>query len=197
MLGWFEVLYVVLASVVAKYLYIDLLLKHPARTEPYLLAGIACALLFRQFQSTRGLGEVVVFQQGMRAWRPVLGSMLFAFLALIATAYVFKLSDLFSRGWLITWFMLACATLLLGRTLSRYLLLSLAKAGGFQRRVAVASFGGPTQSLLQAIEREPSTRLVGTFAIDPVQIIAHAQDPANSGAPLANLIEAGKQIDEL
>jgi Undecaprenyl-phosphate glucose phosphotransferase len=197
MLGWCEVVFVVLASVVAKYLYIDLLLKHTTRTEPYLLAGIACALLFRQFQSNRGLSELVVLQQGVRPWRAVLGSLLLAFLALIATAYVFKLSELFSRGWLIAWFMLACAVLLVGRTLGRYLLLSLATAGGFQRRVAVAGFGGPTQSLLQAIERESSTRLVGTFAIDPVQIVAHAQDPANSGAPLANLIEAGKEIDEL
>ena len=51
--------------------------------------------------------------------------------------------------------------------------------------------------MLQAIEREPSTRLVGTFVIDPVQIGARANDPANSVAPLAKLIEAGKEIDEL
>src|SRR5262249_51063092 len=61
----------------------------------------------------------------------------------------------------------------------------------------VASFGGPTQSLLQGIERESGTRVVGTFAIDPDQIVAHANNPANSEAPLAKLIETGKEIDEL
>ena len=184
MLGWVEVGFVVLASVVAQYLYIVLLLEHTTQTEPYFLAGIVCALLFRHFQWKRGLNEVAILQQGARQWRSVLGSLSLAFLVLIATAYAFKLSALFSRGWLICWFMLACAMLVVGRALSRYLLLSLAKTGRFRRRVAVASFGGPTQSLLQAIEREPSTRLVGTFAIDPVRIVAHAGDPARfSGAP--------------
>src|SRR5262245_7712195 len=197
MLGWGEVVFVVLASIVAKYVYLDLVLELGTQTEPYLLAGIACALLFRQVQAKRGLSEVGVFQQGARAWRLVLGSLLLAFLALIATAYVFKLSDLYSRGWLIIWFVLTCAMLVVSRALNRCLLLSLAKAGGFQRRVAVASFGGPTQSLLQGIERESGTRVVGTFAIDPDQIVAHANNPANSEAPLAKLIETGKEIDEL
>ena len=109
--GWAEVGFIVLASVVAKYLYIVLVLEHTTQTEPYLLAGIACALLFRHFQWNRGLSEIAVLQQGARQWRSVLGSLLLAFLVLIATAYVFKLSTLFSRGWLITWFMLACAML--------------------------------------------------------------------------------------
>jgi len=197
MLGWAEIGFIVLASVVAKYLYIVLVLKQPTQTEPYLLAGIACALLFRHFQWKRGLSEIAVLQQGARQWRSVLGSLLLAFLALIATAYAFKLSALFSRGWLITWFMLACAMLVVARAFNRYLLVSLAKTDGFQRRVAVVSFGGPTQSLHQAIGREPSARLVGTFVIDPAQLGAHANDTANSVRPLAKLIEAGKEIDEL
>ena len=194
-LGWVEVAFVVLASVVAQYLYIVLLLENTPQPEPYFLAGIVCALLFRHIQWKRGLNEVAILQQG--AWRSVLGSLSLAFLFLIATAYAFKLSALVSRGWLICWFMLACAMLVMGRALNRYLLLSLARSGRFRRRVAVASFGGPTQTLLQAIEREPSTRLVGTFAIDPVRIFAHAGDPTDSVAPLANLIEAGRELDEL
>src|SRR5262249_54523374 len=186
--------FVVLASILAKYVYIDLVLKHTTQTEPYLLAGIACALLFRQIQVNRGLCEVGVLQQGPRPWRLVLGSLLLAFLALIATAYVFKLSDLFSRGWLIIWFILTCAILVVSRALNRCLLLSLAKAGGLQRRVAVASFGGPPQSLLESIEQESSTRLVSTFLIDPVQIVAHANDPANSVAPLANMLHPRHEI---
>jgi putative colanic acid biosynthesis UDP-glucose lipid carrier transferase len=65
--------------------------------------------------------------------------------------------------------------------------------------VAIASDGGPMQNLLRAIEREPRTRLVASFKIDPVKIVEHGTDPANSGAAFADLIKAAKQeeIDEL
>src|SRR5262245_57850103 len=101
LLGWAEVGFVIAASVAAKYIYISVILNDVVQTEPYLLSGIACALLFRHFQWNRGLGEVAVLQRGAREWRTLLGSLTLAFLALIAIAYVFKLSSLFSRGWLI------------------------------------------------------------------------------------------------
>ena len=70
-LGWVEVAFVVLASVVAQYLYIVLLLENTPQPEPYFLAGIVCALLFRHIQWKRGLNEVAILQQGalaIRAW---------------------------------------------------------------------------------------------------------------------------------
>jgi putative colanic acid biosynthesis UDP-glucose lipid carrier transferase len=126
----------------------------------------------------------------------MLGSLLLSFLTLIATAYAFKLSTIFSRGWLTIWFLLASAMLTVGRAVVRHLL---AKTGGFKRRVAIASDGGPMQNLLRAIEREPRTRLVASFKIDPVKIVEHGTDPANSVTPFADLIKAAKQeeIDEL
>ena len=194
-LGWVEVGLIVVASVVAKYAYIGLILGQTTQTEPFLLAGFACAVLFRHLQRDRGLNEPVAPKYGEQ-WRSTLGSLLLAFLTLIATAYAFKLSTIFSRGWVIIWFLLASAMLVVGRAVVRHLL---AKTGGFERRVAIASDGGPMQNLLQAIEREPRTRLVGSFKIDPVGIVEHGTDPANSVAPVADLIKAAKQeeIDEL
>ena len=196
--GWVEAGLIVVASVVAKYAYIVVVLGQNAQTEPYLLAGLAGALLFRHFQRNRRLNEPVVLQYGAQC-RSLLGSLLLAFLALIATAYAFKLSAIISRGWLTIWFLLAYAMLVVGRAVIRHLLLSLAKTSGFERRVAIASAGGPTQNLLEAIEREPWTRLVGSFKIDPVGIVEHGTDPANSVTPFADLIKAVKQeeIDEL
>jgi putative colanic acid biosynthesis UDP-glucose lipid carrier transferase len=194
-LGWVEVGLIVVASVVAKYAYIGVILGQTTQTEPYLLAGFACAVLFRHFQRDRGINEPEVSQQGAQ-WRSMLGSLLLALLTLIATAYAFKLSTIFSRGWVTIWFLLASAVLVVERTFLRHLL---AKTGGLERRVAIASDGGPMQNLLQAIEGDPRTRLVGSFKIDPVGIAKHETDPTNSVAPFADLIKAAKQegIDEL
>ena len=193
--GWVEAGLIVVASVVAKYAYIVVVLGQKTQTEPYLLAGLACALLFRHFQRNRRLSEPVVLQYDVQC-RSLLGELLLAFLVLIATAYAFKLSPIVSRGWLTIWFLLAYAMLVVGRVVIRHLLLSFAKTSGFERRVAIASAGGSTQNLLEAIEREPWTRLVSSFKIDPVGIVEHGTDPAT---PFADLIKAIKQeeIDEL
>src|SRR5262245_57235999 len=102
-LGWVEVGLVVVASIVAKYTYIGVILGQTKQTEPYLLAGLACAVLFRHFQRDRGLNDPLVPRHGAQ-WRSMLGSLLLAFLTLIATAYAFRLSTIFSRGWVTIWF---------------------------------------------------------------------------------------------
>src|SRR5215470_7697189 len=119
-LGWVEVGLVVVASVIAKYAYIGVILGQTTQTEPYLLAGFACAVLFRHFQRDRGLNDPLVPRRGTQ-WRSMLGSLLLAFLALIATAYAFKLSTIFSRGWVTIWFLLACAMLVVGRAVVRHI----------------------------------------------------------------------------
>ncbi len=198
-LGLTEMAGIITSSVIAKHAYIVLFLDDTSRTQPYLFVGIACALLYHYVARAKGLNGIASLQRGSLEWRPVLGSLALAFLSLIAIAYVFKVSADFSRGWLITWFVLSYAVLIAGRALLHYLRLWLTNKGEFRRRVAVACVGRPTQSMLEAVAREPSTRLVAVFQIDPARIAEHANDSTISIIPTADLVVAAKQhdIDEL
>ena len=199
LLGFAEMAVVVIASVVAKYIYIVLFLEDARGTEPYLLGGIVCAVCFRQLLRARGLTHIVSLRQGSRQWGAVVGSLSVAFLAVIATAYLFKVSADFSRGWLVTWYVLACAWVMIGRIAMRHFLLSLARTGEFKRRIAILSFGGSEQNLLQAIKRQAGMRLVGNFLIDPSSIVEYGNNPTITVSPFAQLIEVGKlqAFDEL
>ena len=99
---------VILAAVVAKFLYIALYLDDAQAHEPYLIAGLAGGIVTHHVMRAHQLHEA----PAILAWRYRTGEVLLAiglsFLILIATAYVLKISASYSRAWLLTWLCL-CA----------------------------------------------------------------------------------------
>lgn len=136
-----DTLVIVACSLMAHFLYWVLVLGNPADVLPMIGAGIISAAIFHITQSINNPTrfETLVDLTG-QVGRLLIGWMA-TVLILIAIAFLLKISESFSRGWLISWFALASFLLLVERAVVSRLLKQWAREGWFSRRVAIVGAG--------------------------------------------------------
>jgi putative colanic acid biosynthesis UDP-glucose lipid carrier transferase len=160
-----EVGIVVIAATLAKVIYIVLVLESSQALEPYVVAGIVGGILAHYTMRTRGLYEPAA----VLGWRTRLYDMFvsigLAFLALIALAYLFKLSSDYSRGWMLTWLALVSVLLPASRPLSARLLRWLTATGSTVRRIAIVASESAGLRLAERLCRTPGIAIAGIFPL--------------------------------
>jgi polysaccharide biosynthesis protein PslA len=84
---------------------------------------------------------------------------------LLALAFTAKLSESYSRGWVISWIIGVGCLLLTSRIILGIAIIRLKRRGKFTRNVAVVGIGDPGRRLIQKLikTRESGTRIVGVF----------------------------------
>jgi Undecaprenyl-phosphate glucose phosphotransferase len=183
---------VVVAAVVAKFLYIALYLEDAQPHEPYLIAALTGGIVTHYVMRARQLHDA----PAILAWRNRTGEVLLAiglsFLILIATAYVLKISASYSRAWLLTWLCLSALAMTANRPIMARLLLWLAATGYTARRIAVVGDGPSRERFLQSLYGVSGIWVVGEFS-------TRKDRQPGSEDSIADLIAMGQrdEIDEV
>ena len=137
----FEFLTVILAGVVALSLWSERIMAMD--TPVYGRTMLAGALIFALVAEIMGTYDVDCHFSMSKAWERVLGSWMVTGLFLLTVGFLMKVSEDFSRGWAITWFV-SGAIMLAGTRAAMTLWIRRLKAQGvFNSRVAI--YGGSAQ----------------------------------------------------
>jgi Undecaprenyl-phosphate glucose phosphotransferase len=187
-----EAMLVVAAAALAKAGYIAFVLDSQQSLEPYVVAGIAGALLMHSAMRMRGLYD----PKAILGWRKHLGDMLLCigltFLSLIAIAYLFKLSSDYSRGWLLVWLALVTILLPASRLVSARVLRWLTAIGATMRRVAIIGDHATAAKLADRLAKSPE---IAVHCIFPVL----AGNDADLSSTVRDVVSMGQrnEFDEL
>jgi Undecaprenyl-phosphate glucose phosphotransferase len=162
-----ECFMVLLGAVLAQYLYLWGYLGHNESFEKYFYQAIAAAGLICHTLLRRGLYTPKALLSPMRSFYPVLSAVAMTFVLLVLVGYVFKYAQLYSRGWMLSWFGLTVILLISGRLIVWRVFLWFAANGYFLRRVAVFGPAKRAAELVAALkEKEPNIKLTGVFEFD-------------------------------
>jgi putative colanic acid biosynthesis UDP-glucose lipid carrier transferase len=155
---------VVLAAMLAKSLYIAMFRAQEQGHETYLVAGLAGGLVVQYLMRARKLHA----PPAILAWRERIGELVMtvglSFLMLTAMAFLLKISAVYSRGWLLTWFCFSALLLMASRPAYAHLLDWLAATGYTIRRVAVVGDGIAREQLVRSLRSMSGVRVAGVFA---------------------------------
>ena len=133
----FEAILIVACALLAKLLYVDIYLNGAEPEFSYLGVGITGGILnfvlmkrFGHYDPNNILSSPAQFQN-------ILGSLLASFFLLLAVAFLLKVSDSYSRIWLLSWFALSLVTVSFARFGSVRGLKYLSHFGLFNKRVVI------------------------------------------------------------
>jgi Undecaprenyl-phosphate glucose phosphotransferase len=188
-----EIGLILAAAMLAKLIYIGGYLQVEENDVSYGFVGISGGLLIVYMLRLAGLytqSKVADFRDNIFT---LLCNVVLGFLLLIAAAYLFKVSVVYSRGWLLTWFLLSSTFILFGRSAASWFQRRLILAGHIDRRIAI--IGDPIQGnrLAEKLRNAPGIRVVGLF-VDSAQPEGEPAYPS-----VADLVALGQrdQFDEV
>lgn len=158
-----DFLAIFLSGIIVKFLYIDLFLDAQEGSIKYLILsatlGVICCLFFEQLE----MYKAELLPAPLIGFGKLWGSLGLSFLILLGILYVLKVSDLFSRGWMLSWFVLSAATLVITRWWTTRHLRSQIQSGKLKHSVAV--FGTPAFAEAFCAEYAKNSSLGGISGI--------------------------------
>ena len=178
---------IVAAAMISKIAYLDLAYGYQADLTPYFLAACACAVVSSSiFRNSRVSHSPEITARPFRPVRLLL-ALAAAFMLLLTIAYVVKVSELFSRVWLISWFGLSFIFLVVARACHQRLKRWLVRNGHIVRNIAVIGSAQAARSLAEKMDGVAGIHIttVGCPTSGPVSL--HQLCPA--GEP--------QQVDEV
>ena len=146
-----QVAAILVASIVAKLLYIDLWLGHQQDMLAYILPaiplGVASCYIFIRMK----LFDVATLSLPTIGFGNLLGGLLLSFLFVLGLLYLVKIVDFYSRGWFICWFFVSAILVVALRWQAMQQYRRLCQSGQLQERIAVfgnQNYVNSIQSLL-------------------------------------------------
>jgi len=158
-----EFLTILLAGIVALSLWADVI---PANDVPiYSRTMLGGALIFALVAEIMGTYDVDCHFSLRKAWQRLLGSWMVSGLFLITIGFLLQISEDFSRGWALTWFVTAVTMLAGTRAASTLWIRRLKGQGVFNSRVAIFGASAQGQKLAHYIRgnKKLTISLVGFF----------------------------------
>lgn len=159
-----DFLIILIMSVVAKFAYVDSTLFVSQDIGVYLGAGLAGGVVFlihSRWQSAYSFSALSAFGGQLRRISAALGVTIFA---LLGVAYMVKVSADYSRGWMITWFVLNFLVLSLERFFVSRILRRWISFGVFARKIVVYGSGDIAKMLIEHLgDSFLRTRVCGVF----------------------------------
>ncbi|MDR3499417.1 MAG: undecaprenyl-phosphate glucose phosphotransferase [Parvibaculum sp.] len=155
---------VALMSIVAEWAYLAAYLDANYSYEPYIVAGALGGLVIVSALRNQGaysFERLVTFRGQSRR---ILLALAMAVLVLLSVGYMLKQSAFYSRGWMITWFALAFASLFVNHYLASRILRRWSSFGLFARNIAIYGSGEVAAKLIEHLSLNAElTRIHGVF----------------------------------
>jgi putative colanic acid biosynthesis UDP-glucose lipid carrier transferase len=184
----FDLLAIILSGITVKYLYIDLFLGTNEELLKYVIVsaslGIICCLFFEQ----QGMYKPELLPAPLIGFGKLWGVLGLSFLILLGILYVLKVSDLFSRGWMLSWLVLSAAALILARWWTTRYLRNQILSGKLKHSVAV--FGTPDFTSTFCVAYMRNSSLGG---ISGIYMTETDSNPSDADARLQELRQAIQQ----
>lgn len=173
-----DFLSIVLSGIIVKFVYIDLFLNSQEGSLKYIVLSVSlgaiCCLFFEQLE----MYKAELLPAPLIGFGKLWGSLGLSFLLLLGILYVLKASDLYSRGWMLSWFVLSAGALVLTRLWTTRYLRNQVRIGKLKHSVAV--FGTPDFTdafCAEYIKNSSLGGISGVYTTDP----NGDQDNANAG----------------
>jgi len=163
MLLFGEAAIVFLAAIMAKLLYINGFLHSSQATFGYAGIGVVGAVTALIVFRRAGLYEPERLLRHSIEARKFLSSLCLTMLLLLSMLYLLKVSEQYSRGWMVTWFVLAYLGLLSERMILRRFTRALVAKGRFVQRIAICGTGRIGKGVRDYLASNPNIRIVGFF----------------------------------
>jgi Undecaprenyl-phosphate glucose phosphotransferase len=152
------------SAVLAKWLYIGVVLSERQHIDTYAYIGLAAGLVAVLILRSQGLYAADQIARLRGQTRRMLFGLLMTALLLISAAYMLKVSSDFSRGWFITWFALAAMLGGIWHFSVALTLKHLTRKGLFVRHVAIYGSGEMAAQIIEHLQASDSDRrVVGIF----------------------------------
>ena len=157
-----ECLIVFVSAIVMHRLY---LAERLPLTAQYLELIAAVAILFLVGSAAIGTHTISAYRNVFPVAVRLLGCLGLLFLAALAAIFFLKLDFVFSRVWLLGWFVLASTTLIIERSIIAAFVRRLARAGRLEKRVVVVGGGPDCENLLRTLtkDNDGDMRIYGVF----------------------------------
>ncbi len=159
----FDVLLILVAALIAKVAYIDAQFGAGAPLSPYLIAAGICGVIATILFQKAGAGFSPEVNSGPFSPTRLFVLLLFSFMVLLTLGYAFKVSALFSRGWLIIWFFQSLVFLIVNRACYARVQRWLVAHGFVARNIAILGCKKAAELLANTLENVPGVRVVAIF----------------------------------
>ena len=163
-----ESAYAILAAVLSKSLYIDLVLGQQQGIGLYLLPAPLLGVTLYLFLKQAGLYEMSALTAPTLSYGRIWGALTLSFLVLLGILYVCKSAEWYSRGWFLTWFAFSAVGLVMMRVAAKKGVNRMIKSGRLVRRAAI--FGTPefiTRMKSDIEMSDPSLAVRGLYLATP------------------------------
>ena len=158
----FDVALILLAAMIAKVAYIDSQFGAGTPYLPYILAAGICGIVATILFHKSGVGFSAEVNRRPFSVTRLIMMLLFSFMLLLTLAYILKVSAVFSRGWVITWFALSAILLVINRACYERVQRWLVSNALVVRNVAIIGDGKAVHTLANALQAVPGIRIIAT-----------------------------------
>ena len=178
-----EAALIILAAVLSKFIYIDLILGQDQGIGLYLLPAPLLAVTFYLFMKQAGLYETTELTEPAIACGKLWGALAMSLLVVLGILYFFKTAEWYSRGWFVTWFVISAATLFIGRAKAKKRVRNMIAEGRLVRRIAIFGTLEFIQKMKEDIEKsDPSVSVNGLYLAKPT-VVASPELAFDGGLP--------------
>lgn len=156
-----------LAGVIAKILYVDMVLGLDQGTLPYVVATAILGFCLYLFFKKMGLFKITSFTGPIVDYGKVWGALGLSFLIMLGILYLFKVADFYSRGWLLCWLGLSAIALVLLRSMVAKTVAQLIDSGRLRQRVSLIGTPAMLGVIKEKIQRDcPHSEIGGVYSMD-------------------------------
>jgi len=163
-LAWRQTAVIVAAAVLAKLIYIDIIIGHSQALLPYLWPAFLLAFIQHFFFKALRLQETEVLLAPTIGFGVIIGGLILSFLVLIGLFYLTKMISFYSRGWFLSWAVISSVGLIAVQWASMRQARSLAARGKLRKRVVL--FGTPdyiTSIKTSRLDKCSDSKVVGMY----------------------------------
>ena len=158
-----DLLMITIAGFLADYLYLNLYLGVDMSSVALLAPLLVCSAAFYQISRNRFGENETLTALYSHFWRPIFSNLIYAFFITTFVGYMFKIGSIYSRGWLLIWFMIALGAITLWRLIVSSFILNRVNDRIF-KRVAILGANEIGTRLAQTFNAEQSgIKLAGIY----------------------------------
>jgi Undecaprenyl-phosphate glucose phosphotransferase len=165
-LATLDVAIAILAGLVAKFVWLDWVMAYGEPigrfVPPALILGVLAYLILDQM----GQYDDEVLEAPTISFGRLWGAWAIAFILLVGLLYLVKYAEVFSRAWMMIWFVLAASGSILARSMVLSTFRARVKSGELRRRVALFGLPSYTEAVAASLKTTPFLRVDAVYEAD-------------------------------